>query len=167
VTIARYRERPGRGEFRADRRQALEDGKIDGFWRRHGTESPCARVAPLFSCAPRRRAEAVLQLYDGFSSRDDRLIDSSPETAAAAIRAIVKAQAALREARARRRGRSQALSAQRAADRRAESAAICFYDASSRPTCRRHEPIRPNIGILQGYSLRQGRRHTVRRLWQS
>ena len=44
----------------------------------------------------------------------DRLIERAPETAAAAIRAIVKAQAALKaDAGARHRGRPQALPARR------------------------------------------------------
>jgi|SRR5271165_3963595 len=79
--------------------KALEDGKIDGFWANGmGTEVAVHRgVGTVVLDVRRGDAPKPCFNYTMASvAATDRLIDSFPETAAAAVRAIVKTQAALR-----------------------------------------------------------------------
>src|SRR5271170_4779470 len=79
--------------------KALEDGKIDGFWANGmGTEVAVRRgVGDVVLDVRRGDGPKPCFNYTMASvAATDRLIDGSPEVAAAAIRAIVKTQAALR-----------------------------------------------------------------------
>jgi ABC-type nitrate/sulfonate/bicarbonate transport system substrate-binding protein len=79
--------------------QALEDGKIDGFWANGmGTEVAVRRGVGTVVLDVRRGdgPKPCFNYTIASVAAADRLIDGSPEAAAAAIRAIVKTQAALR-----------------------------------------------------------------------
>src|SRR6266849_2186233 len=80
--------------------KALEDGKIDGFWANGmGTEVAVRRGVGTVVLDVRRGdgPKPCFNYTMASIAATDRLIERSPETAAAAVRAIVKAQAALRE----------------------------------------------------------------------
>jgi len=79
--------------------QALEDGKIDGFWANGmGTDVAVRRGVGTIVLDVRRGdgPKACFSYTMASVAAPDRLIDDSPETAAAAIRAIVRTQAALK-----------------------------------------------------------------------
>src|SRR5712672_588343 len=79
--------------------KALEDGKIDGFWANGmGTEVAVRRGVGTVILDVRRGdgPKPCFNYTMASVAAADRLIDSSPETAAAAVRAIVKTHAALR-----------------------------------------------------------------------
>src|SRR6202023_2501505 len=79
--------------------KALEEGKIDGFWANGmGTEVAVRRGVGTIVLDGRRGAGPKPRFNYTMASVavTDRLIDGSPQVAAAAIRAIVKTQAALR-----------------------------------------------------------------------
>src|SRR5262249_43638416 len=80
--------------------KALEDGKIDGFWANGmGTEVAVRRGVGTVVLDVRRGDGPKPALHYTMASiaTTDRLIAHAPEMAAAAIRAIVKTQAALRQ----------------------------------------------------------------------
>jgi ABC-type nitrate/sulfonate/bicarbonate transport system substrate-binding protein len=80
--------------------KALEDGKIDGFWANGmGTEVAVQRgVGTVVLDVRRGDAPKPAFNYTMASiATTDRLIERAPDTAAAAIRAIVKTQEALRQ----------------------------------------------------------------------
>jgi ABC-type nitrate/sulfonate/bicarbonate transport system substrate-binding protein len=79
--------------------KALEDGKIDGFWANGmGTEVAVRRGVGTVVLDVRRGdgPKPCFNYTMASVAATDRLIDGSPELAAAAVRAIVKTQAALR-----------------------------------------------------------------------
>ena len=79
--------------------KALEDGKIDGFWANGmGAEVAVGRGVGAVVLDVRRGdgPRACFNYTMASLAATDRLIDGSPEIAAAAVRAIVKTQAALR-----------------------------------------------------------------------
>jgi NitT/TauT family transport system substrate-binding protein len=79
--------------------KALEDGKIDGFWANGmGTEVAVRRGVGTVVLDVRRGdgPKPCFNYTMASVAATDRLIDGSPHVAAAAIRAIVKTQAALR-----------------------------------------------------------------------
>src|SRR5271166_3845201 len=79
--------------------KALEDGLIDGFWANGmGTEVAVRRGVGTVVLDVRRGdgPKPCFNYTMASVAATDRLIDSSPEAAAAAVRAIVKTQAALR-----------------------------------------------------------------------
>jgi NitT/TauT family transport system substrate-binding protein len=79
--------------------KALEDGKIDGFWANGwGAEVAVRRGVGTVVLDVRRGDGPKLCFNYTMASlaATDRLIDDSPEIAAAAVRAIVKTQAVLR-----------------------------------------------------------------------
>ena len=79
--------------------KALEEGKIDGFWANGmGTEVAVRRGVGTIVLDVRRGdgPKPCFNYTMASVAATDRLIDGSPEVAAAAIRAIVKTQAALR-----------------------------------------------------------------------
>jgi ABC-type nitrate/sulfonate/bicarbonate transport system substrate-binding protein len=79
--------------------KALEDGKIDGFWANGmGTEVAVRRGVGTIVLDVRRGdgPKPCFNYTMASVAATDRLIDGSPLVAAAAIRAIVKTQAALR-----------------------------------------------------------------------
>ena len=79
--------------------KALEDGKIDGFWANGmGTEVAVTRGVGKV-VLDIRRGDGPKGCFDytmASIATSDRLIEKSPDKAAAAVRAIVKTQAALR-----------------------------------------------------------------------
>jgi NitT/TauT family transport system substrate-binding protein len=79
--------------------KALEDGKIDGFWANGmGTEVAVTRGVGSVVLDV-RRGDGPKGCFDytmASIATSDQLIEQSPEKAAAAVRAIVKVQAALR-----------------------------------------------------------------------
>jgi ABC-type nitrate/sulfonate/bicarbonate transport system substrate-binding protein len=79
--------------------KALEDGLIDGFWANGmGTEVAVRRGAGTVVLDV-RRGDGPKPCFDYTMSTlatTDRLIGQSPDIAAAAVRALVKTQAALR-----------------------------------------------------------------------
>jgi ABC-type nitrate/sulfonate/bicarbonate transport system substrate-binding protein len=80
--------------------KALEDGKIDGFWANGmGTEVAVRRGVGTVVLDVRRGdgPKPAFNYTMASIATTDRLIERAPETAAAAIRAIVKTQAALRQ----------------------------------------------------------------------
>lgn len=79
--------------------KALEDGKIDGFWANGmGTEVAVTRGVGKVALDI-RRGDGPKGCFDytmASIATSDRLIEQSPDKAEAAVRAIVKTQAALR-----------------------------------------------------------------------
>jgi len=79
--------------------KALEDGKIDGFWANGmGTEVAVRRGVGTVVLDVRRGdgPKGCFNYTMASIAATDRLVDGRPDVAAAAIRAIVKAQAALK-----------------------------------------------------------------------
>jgi NitT/TauT family transport system substrate-binding protein len=79
--------------------KALEDGKIDGFWANGmGTEVAVRRGVGAVVLDVRRGdgPKSCFNYTMASLAATDRLIDGSPETAAAAVRAIIKTQTALK-----------------------------------------------------------------------
>ena len=106
--------------------KALEERKIDGFWANGmGTEVAVQRGVGTVVLDVRRGdgPKPCFNYTMASIAASDRLIERSPETAAAAVRAMVKTHAALKaECRAGDGDRAQAVSAVRGrADRRAHS----------------------------------------------
>lgn len=102
VTIAPVPGASGAGvvNFGVTAAKALEDGKIDGFWANGmGTEVAVRRGVGTVVLDVRRGdgPQGCFNYTMSSLAASDRLIDGSPETAAAAIRAIVETQATLRE----------------------------------------------------------------------
>jgi NitT/TauT family transport system substrate-binding protein len=80
--------------------RALADGKIDGFWANGmGTEVAVRSGAGTVVLDVRRGdgPKGAFNFTMASLAAADRLIESSPAAAAAAVRAVVKTQAALRE----------------------------------------------------------------------
>jgi NitT/TauT family transport system substrate-binding protein len=80
--------------------KALEDGKLDGFWANGmGTEVAVRRGVGTVVLDVRRGdgPKPCFNYTMASIAATDRLIERSPETAAAAVRAIVKTQAALKQ----------------------------------------------------------------------
>jgi NitT/TauT family transport system substrate-binding protein len=79
--------------------KALEDGKIDGFWANGMGAEVAVRRGVGTVVLDVRRGDGPKPCFNytmASLAATDRLIDTSPEIAAAAVRAIVKTQAALR-----------------------------------------------------------------------
>jgi ABC-type nitrate/sulfonate/bicarbonate transport system substrate-binding protein len=76
--------------------KALEDGRVDGFWA-NGMGAELAVRRGVGTIVIDARRDAGIPDYTMASIvASDQLIQSSPDVAAAAVRAIVKAQQALR-----------------------------------------------------------------------
>lgn len=101
VTIAPVPGALGAGvNFGVTAAKALEDGKIDGFWANGmGTEVAVRRGVGTVVLDVRRGdgPKPAFNYTMASIATTDRLIERTPDTAAAAIRAIVKTQAALRQ----------------------------------------------------------------------
>jgi len=102
VTIAPVPGAAGTGvvNFGVTAAKALEEGKIDGFWANGMGAEVAVRRGVGTVVLDVRRGDGPKPCFNYTMSSlaaTDRLIDQSPETAAAAIRAIVKTQAALKE----------------------------------------------------------------------
>jgi ABC-type nitrate/sulfonate/bicarbonate transport system substrate-binding protein len=79
--------------------EALENGKIDGFWANGMGAEVAVRRGVGTVVLDVRRGDGPKPCFNytmASVAATERLIDGSPETAAAAVRAIVKTQAALR-----------------------------------------------------------------------
>src|SRR6266446_7068833 len=118
--------------------KALEERKIDGFWANGmGTEVAVRRGVGAVVLDVRRGdgPKPCFNYTMASVAATDRLIDNSPETAAAAIRAIVKTQAALREdpARATEVGRKLFPPSEAALIAELIRRDLPFYDASISP----------------------------------
>jgi ABC-type nitrate/sulfonate/bicarbonate transport system substrate-binding protein len=80
--------------------KALEDGKIDGFWANGMGAEVAVRGGAGTIVLDVRRGDGPKQAFNytmASVATTDRLIRESPDAAAAAVRAIVNTQAALRE----------------------------------------------------------------------
>jgi len=102
VTIAPVPGTLGTGvvNFGLGAAKALEEGTIDGFWANGMGAEVAVRRGVGTVVLDVRRGDGPKPCFNYTMSSlaaTDRLIDRSPETAAAAIRAIVKTQAALKE----------------------------------------------------------------------
>jgi NitT/TauT family transport system substrate-binding protein len=157
VTIAPVPGVSGAGvNFGLTAARALEEGKIDGFWANGmGTEVAVRRgVGTVILDVRRGDGPKPCFSYTMASlAATDRLIDNSPETAAAAIRAIVKTQAALREdpARATEVGRKLFPPNEAALIAELIRRDLPFYDASISPDfVAGMNQFARDIGILQG-----------------
>ena len=100
VTIAPVPGASGAGvNFGLTAAKALEDGTIDGFWANGMGAEVAVRRGVGTVVLDVRRGDGPKPCFNytmASVAATDRLIDGSPEVAAAAIRAIVKTQAALR-----------------------------------------------------------------------
>jgi ABC-type nitrate/sulfonate/bicarbonate transport system substrate-binding protein len=157
VTIAPVPGASGIGvNFGLTAAKALEDGKIDGFWANGmGTEVAVRRGVGTVILDVRRGdgPKPCFNYTMASLAATDRLIDSSPETAAAAIRAIVKTQAALREdpGRATEVGRKLFPASEAALIAELIRRDLPFYDASiSAEFVTGMNQFARDIGILQG-----------------
>ena len=136
--------------------KALEDGKIDGFWANGmGTEVAVRRGVGTVVLDVRRGdgPKPCFNYTMASVAATDRLIDGSPEVAAAAIRAIVNTQAALRA------NLDRATEVGRKLFPRAEAALIAelirrdlpFYDAAISPEfVAGMNQFARDLGILHG-----------------
>jgi NitT/TauT family transport system substrate-binding protein len=101
VTIAPVPGALGSGvNFGVTAAKALEDGKIDGFWANGmGTEVAVRRGVGTVVLDVRRGdgPKSAFNYTMASIATTERLIEHAPEIAAAAIRAIIKTQAALRQ----------------------------------------------------------------------
>jgi ABC-type nitrate/sulfonate/bicarbonate transport system substrate-binding protein len=157
VTIAPVPGASGAGvNFGLTAAKALEDGKIDGFWANGmGTEVAVRRGVGTVVLDVRRGdgPKPCFSYTMASLAATDRLINSSPETAAAAIRAIVKTQAALREdpARATEVGRKLFPPSEAALIADLIRRDLPFYDASISPDfVTGMNQFARDIGILRG-----------------
>jgi ABC-type nitrate/sulfonate/bicarbonate transport system substrate-binding protein len=157
VTIAPVPGASGAGvNFGLTAAKALEDGKIDGFWANGmGTEVAVRRGVGTVILDVRRGdgPKPCFNYTMASLAATDRLIDNSPETAAAAIRAIVKTQAALREdpGRAAEVGRNLFPTSEAALIAELIRRDLPLYDASiSAEFVTGMNQFARDIGILQG-----------------
>jgi NitT/TauT family transport system substrate-binding protein len=157
VTIAPVPGASGAGvNFGLTAAKALEDGKIEGFWANGmGTEVAVRRGVGTVILDVRRGdgPKPCFNYTMASLAATDRLINSSPETAAAAIRAIVKTQAALREdpGRATEVGRKLFPASEAALIAELIRRDLPFYDASiSAEFVTGMNQFARDIGILQG-----------------
>src|ERR1700732_3343493 len=158
VTIAPVPGASGAGviNFGLSAAKALEDGKIDGFWANGmGTEVAVRRGVGTVVLDVRRGdgPKPCFNYTMASLAATDRLINSSPETAAAAIRAIVKTQGALREdpGHATEVGRKLFPPSEAALIAELIRRDLPFYDASiSAEFVTGMNQFARDIGILQG-----------------
>jgi NitT/TauT family transport system substrate-binding protein len=118
--------------------QALEDGKIDGFWANGmGTEVAVRRGVGTMVLDVRRGdgPKGCFNYTMASIAAADRLIDGSPDVAGAVIRAIVKTQAALKAdpARATEVGRKLFPPSEASLIAELIRRDLPFYDASISP----------------------------------
>jgi NitT/TauT family transport system substrate-binding protein len=101
ITIAPVPGAQGAGvNFGVTAAKALEDGKIDGFWANGMGAEVAVRRGIGTMVLDIRRGDGPAGCFDytmASIAASDRLIEREPEVAAAAVRAIVATQAALRE----------------------------------------------------------------------
>lgn len=157
VTIAPVPGAAGPGvNFGLTAAKALEEGRIDGFWANGmGTEVAVRRGVGTVVLDVRRGdgPEPCFNYTMACVAATDRLIDHSPETAAAAIRAIVKTQAALKQDPTRATGVGHKLFPPAEAELIAELVRrdLPFYDAGiSAAFVTGMNQFARDVGILRG-----------------
>jgi NitT/TauT family transport system substrate-binding protein len=157
VTIAPVPGASGAGvNFGLTAAKALEDGEIDGFWANGMGAEVAVRRGVGTVILDVRRGDGPRPCFNytmASLAATDRLIDGSPATAAAAIRAIVKTQAALKEdpARAAEVGRKLFPPAEAALIAELIRRDLPFYDAAISPDfVSGMNQFARDIGILHG-----------------
>ena len=137
--------------------KALEEGKIDGFWANGmGTEVAVTRGAGTV-VLDIRRGDGPKGCFDytmASIAASDRLIEQSPDKAAAAVRAIVKTQAALKADPSKATIVGRKLFPPSEAELIAELIRrdLPYYDASiSRSFVEGMNAFARNIGVLKGH----------------
>ena len=157
VTIAPVPGAQGAGvNFGVTAAKALEERKIDGFWANGmGTEVAVRRGVGTVVLDVRRGdgPKPCFNYTMASIATTDRLIERSPETAAAAVRALVKTHAALKADVSRATEVGRKLFPPSEAELIAELIRrdLPYYDATiSRDVRRRHEPVRARPRDTQG-----------------
>jgi NitT/TauT family transport system substrate-binding protein len=157
VTIAPVPGASGAGvNFGLTAAKALEDGKIDGFWANGmGTEVAVRRGVGTVVLDVRRGdgPKACFNYTMASLAAADPLIDRSPEIAAAAVRAIVKTHAALKEdpSRATAVGRKLFLPYEATLIAELIRRDLPFYDAAITPSfVAALNQFARDVGILKG-----------------
>ena len=157
VTIAPVPGASGAGvNFGLTAAKALEDGKIDGFWANGmGTEVAVRRGVGTIVLDVRRGdgPKACYNFTMASLAAADRLVDGSPEIAAAAVRAIVKTQAALKDdpGRATAVGRKLFPPSEAALIAELIRRDLPFYDAAITPGfVAAMNQFTRDVGILEG-----------------
>jgi ABC-type nitrate/sulfonate/bicarbonate transport system substrate-binding protein len=157
VTIAPVPGTQGAGvNFGVTAAKALEDGKIDGFWANGmGTEVAVRRGTGSVVLDVRRGdgPKPAFNYTMASIAATDRLIQRQPEAAAAAIRAIVKTQAALKRnpERAAEVGRKLFPPAEAELITELIRRDLPYYDATiSEPFVSGMNQFARDIGILKG-----------------
>lgn len=137
--------------------KALEDGKIDGFWANGmGTEVAVTRGVGTV-VLDIRRGDGPKGCFDytmASIATSDRFIEQSPDKAAAAVRAIVKTQAALKADPGKATAVGRKLFPPSEAELIAELIRrdLPYYDASITPSfVEGMNAFARNIGILKGH----------------
>ena len=159
VTIAPVPGAAGTGvvNFGVTAAKALEEGKIDGFWANGMGAEVAVRRGVGTVVLDIRRGDGPKPCFNYTMSSlaaTDRLIDQSPDTAAAAIRAIGKTQAALKEDVSRAAEVGRKLFPPEEATLIAELIRrdLPFYDASIAPSfVAGMNQFARDIGILWGH----------------
>jgi NitT/TauT family transport system substrate-binding protein len=157
VTIAPVPGAQGAGvNFGVTAAKALEERKIDGFWANGMGAEVAVRRGVGTMVLDVRRGDGPKPCFNytmASIATTDRLIERSPETAAAAIRAMVKAQAALKENVARATDIGRKLFPPSEAELIAELIRrdLPYYDASiSRDFVAGMNQFSRDVGILSG-----------------
>jgi NitT/TauT family transport system substrate-binding protein len=157
VTIAPVPGASGAGvNFGLTAAKALEDGKIDGFWANGmGTEVAVRRGVGTVVLDVRRGdgPKACFNYTMASLGAADPLIDRSPEIGAAAVRAIVKTHAALKEdpSRATAVGRKLFLPYEATLIAELIRRDLPFYDAAITPSfVAALNQFARDVGILKG-----------------
>jgi ABC-type nitrate/sulfonate/bicarbonate transport system substrate-binding protein len=136
--------------------RALADGKIDGFWANGMGAEVAVRSGAGTVVLDVRRGDGPKACFNytmASIATTDRLIERSPEAAAAAVRAIVKTQAALRAdpERAAKVGDKLFPASEAALIAELIRRDVPYYDASiSREFVARMNAFARDVGILQG-----------------
>ena len=156
VTIAPAPGAPGTSiiNFGMTAARALEAGLIDGFWANGMGAEVAVRRGVGAIVLDVRRGDGPKPAFNYTMSSlaaTDRLIEGSPEIAAAAVRALVATQQALKAdvGRAAEVGRRAVSAGRGGADHRADPprpALLRCRDIAR--ICRRHEPVRPRSRAL-------------------
>ena len=163
VTIAPVPGAQGAGvNFGVTAAKALEARKIDGFWANGMGAEVAVRRGVGTMVLDVRRGDGPKPCFNytmASIATTDRLIERSPETAAAAIRAMVKAQAALKENVARATDIGRKLFPPSEAELIAELIRrdLPYYDASiSRDFVAGMNQFSRDVGILSGDAPYEG-----------
>ena len=149
--------------------RALEERKIDGFWA-NGMAAEIAVTRGVGTVVlDVRRGDGPPEAFNytmASVATTDRLIEEQPEIAAAAVRAIVKTQAALRSdvTRAAQVGRALFPETEAGSDRRADRARSALLRRGDLAGLRRrHEPLRRRARADRcGLALRAGGGDAIR-----